>query len=166
MTTQTTPAAQPAYTAVRYVNEGAPCKARVGDKIIAELDGQLFTPAFEVLLVRKDHIIVRETGKKGAAKLQMPLTWDKNGAKLDVSTMPMHLYLKGEVTGLPVATDTPKKAGPKRDLTGAPTKISMCREIYAANMDKSKEEIIALFVKDAKCTPLGANTYYLTCKKG
>jgi len=41
-----------------------------------------------------------------------------------------------------------------------PNKITKCREIYAKNKEKSREELVELFVSEGDCTPTGALTYY------
>lgn len=58
-----------------------------------------------------------------------------------------------------------KPARVKVALEGGVTKIQRCRELYAANIQLDKPAMIDLFVREAGCTPMGANTYYITCRK-
>ncbi len=46
------------------------------------------------------------------------------------------------------------------------TKLERARAIYKANADKSRKEIIQLFVTELNMTPAGASTYHAQCKKG
>lgn len=114
---------------------------------------QIFTFG-KVLLLRDDYCIVRVVATN--KKVNMPLVYP---AVIDGVTYHADI----EDAAAPVESDKPKRTGPKRGE--GPTKMDLCKEIFAANKDKPKAEVIALFVSEAKCTPAGANTYYLTCKK-
>jgi hypothetical protein len=45
------------------------------------------------------------------------------------------------------------------------TKLERAHAIYKANADKSRKEIIQLFVTELNMTPAGASTYHAQCKK-
>lgn len=116
----------------------------------------------EVLMVRKNEIIARWiTGERKGVKVVLPFG-KMSGFGPMVGMSQYHLYTKAAVTP---ASDAPAP-GVKRVKADGPTKIELCRAIYARNPALPKEEMKALFVSEAKCTPAGANTYYLTCKKG
>lgn len=155
---------EPIIAKATELAHGATVLARAGDRIYAELEGQIFTPSFDVLLVRKDHIIVRERDNKDARKLQLPLAWGKDGhVQPTLSEHPLHLYaVVGDTPTLALAKA--KKAGPRRGE--GPTKMDRCREIFKANPTADKATLIKMFVEEAKCTPAGANTYHNTLKKG
>lgn len=59
---------------------------------------------------------------------------------------------------IPAPDELPKKV--------KPSKMQMCKQLYAANGHLSRSKIIELFVNQAGCTPAGANTYYHTISKG
>lgn len=50
----------------------------------------------------------------------------------------------------------------KPSTTGS--KLDRCIELYTANKELSRSELIKMFVSIAQCTPAGASTYYNTCK--
>jgi hypothetical protein len=135
-------------------------EAQTGDNIRHEAAGIL--EVLEVLLVRKDHIIARALGVKEARKIELPKTWRPEGHSVSESNK-YELYRKKGSIVVP-AEEKVKRAGPKRPE--GKTKISHCREIYAEHKALPKEDVIKMFVELANCTPVGANTYYITCSKG
>lgn len=56
-----------------------------------------------------------------------------------------------------------KAEQPKVGQSG--TKLERAKELYKANAEKSRKEIIELFVKELNMTPAGASTYHAQCKK-
>lgn len=59
-----------------------------------------------------------------------------------------------------VAAKPEVEAAPK-----VPSKLSICRTIFAANPTLTRKDMIAKFVSEAGATEKGAATYYATCKK-
>lgn len=55
-----------------------------------------------------------------------------------------------------------KAEQPKVGQSG--TKLERAKELYKANAEKSRKEIIELFVKELNMTPAGASTYHAQCK--
>ena len=47
----------------------------------------------------------------------------------------------------------------------SPSKLSVCKEIFAASTGQSRKDIIAKFISEAGCSTAGAATYYAICKK-
>lgn len=126
---------------------------RTGLNIVAQgNDAQMFICG-KILLLRKDHCVVLiSAGPKAGTKVQMPLTFP---ATVDGATY--HVDMP-EVSAAPVA---------KKRVKAAPgeTKIDKCKVIFAAHRDAPKADVIKMFVEEVGCTPAGANTYFLTCKK-
>lgn len=117
---------------------------------------------YEILLVRKNHIIAKIVGahKAGAVpvKLELPQVFPVQGHV--VGTGLFKLYTNEPVSE---AKAKAKKAGPKRE---GPTKMSKCRDYVKANPNGTKADYMAAFqAPDIGCTKMGANTYYLTLKK-
>lgn len=117
---------------------------------------------YEILLVRKDHIIAKVVGphKAGSVpvKLELPQVFPVQGHTVDAGVF--KLYTKGQATE---AKAKVKKAGPKRE---GPTKMSKCRDYVKANPNGTKADYMVAFqAPDIGCTKMGANTYYLTLKK-
>lgn len=107
-----------------------------------------------VLLMRDDHCIVRviATQKKSTMPRVYPAVID--GVTYVIDAEP--------VEAAPVDTDKAKRV----KAEGGKTKIAHCRELFAQHKaDLTKEAMIELFMSEANCTKMGANTYYLTCKK-
>lgn len=50
--------------------------------------------------------------------------------------------------------------------TVKPSKMQMCKQLYAANGHLSRSKMLELFINQAGCTPAGANTYYHTITNG
>lgn len=112
----------------------------------------------KILLLRKEHcIVLAAAGPRAGKKVELPLEFP---ATIDGVT-----YVVDIPAAAPVETAEPAKAKRGR-AAGGETKLSKCKAIYAANATLDKAAVIKLFVEQAGCTPAGANTYYLTCKKG
>lgn len=45
------------------------------------------------------------------------------------------------------------------------SKMTVCKRLFQQHINKTRAEMIALFMKDAGCTKAGASTYYQNCKK-
>jgi hypothetical protein len=118
---------------------------------------QLFTFG-QILLLRKDHCIVLvKAGPKAGKKIEMPLVYP---AVLDGVTY--HVDVPDEAK---VDDDKPARA-PRVKAADGETKIAKCKRIFADNPTLDKDAMIAKFVAEAGCTPAGAVTYYITCRKG
>lgn len=144
-----------------------PVEARTGDSI-AKMASDQVVLVYEVIMVRKDHVLARVIGPHKAGtpvKMQMPLNW--TGAGNVVFDAPYALYTKkgAEPAGSKGKGKAVKKGGGPKPKDGGVTKIAKCREIFKANPNLSKVDMCALFIKDAECTTMGANTYYLTVSK-
>lgn len=140
-------------------------KARVGDRmIVMAITGDL--DVVEVILTRKNHVVARcltSDHLEQGSKYQMPIEfmgmWP---APLPYGTAtlfrtPEHA---GEDDGVAQA------AAPKRTRPApGESKLDKCKAIFAANREADKTTVVKMFVEQAGCTPAGANTYYLTCKK-
>lgn len=117
---------------------------------------------YEIILVRSDHIIVRAIGARRSTvpfKVQLPLVWSPEGHIVDGAKFK---FLKKEGAAAEEPKAKAKKAGPKRE---GPTKLDTCREIWKANPNLTRTDMIAKFMSDGQCTKMGANTYYLLIKK-
>lgn len=146
---------------VPYAGE-QPAIAGSADKLISYDTNTGAEYVYEIIMVRKDHVVARIVGKHKVGtvvKMQLPNSWPVQGVMIDSSVF--KLYQKPGTA--PVAGKA-KKAGPKRG--DGPTKMDKCRAIVKANPNLAKVEMIAKFVGEAGCTPMGANTYYLTIMKG
>lgn len=121
-------------------------------------EGQFFVFGKITLLKKKDCIVAVSAGPKTGTKVRLPLTF------------PCTVDGVEYVADIPVAgVDAPEpavKAKRQRAEPGQPTKIEKCRALFAANPGIDKPAMIKLFVEQAGCTPQGANTYFITCKKG
>lgn len=131
---------------------------RSGLNILTEGDtpNQLFTFGKIVLLRKKHCIVLVSVGPQAGKKIDMPLVYP---AQIEGTTY--HVDVPQEIEDTSPAE--PKRV--KTSLEGGVTKIQRCRELYAANPQFTREQMIALFISEAKCTPQGAVTYFLTCKK-
>lgn len=142
-------------TGFKRVAITAPYELTTRNKVAMILSSACEFDVFTVLLVRKKTVIAAKKNAAGVTlmKIEIPKIVDE--------LAPTWVY-EPEVE----AAVKPKKAGPVRvALEGGVTKIQRCKELYAANVQMSREEMIALFIKEANCTPQGAVTYYITCKK-
>lgn len=109
-----------------------------------------------ILLVRKDHCVVLvSAGPNAGKKVQMPLTFP---ATIDGVTY---------CVNAPVASEQEAPVEKVKRVKAAPgeTKMDKCKVIFAAHRDAPKADVIKMFIEQAGCTPAGANTYFLTCKK-
>lgn len=109
----------------------------------------------KILLLRDDHCVVLvSAGPRAGKKINMPLQYP---AVIDGNTY--HVDIPD------VFEKAPAKARAPRHREGE-TKIDRCRALYKANAGASKDVMIKMFIEQVGCTPAGAVTYYLTCKKG
>jgi hypothetical protein len=132
------------------------------DKLVAVTDkGTTFV--VNILLTRRKVLICRKANDEHAKKFEMYFTvWDQQDGLPRIAN--------GYQWTLYVPVDAPAsdaKPVVKR-VNAAPgeTKIAKCRAIYAAHKDLDKEALLAKFVAEAGCTPAGAVTYLITCRKG
>lgn len=130
-------------------------KATTLDKL-SVMDATGDTEVWSIMHVRKKSLVIcKPNGRPAEIRTTLwtgwPVMWSGRQVQL--------LRPIGEQS-----VAAPPKARPPR-ATGE-TKIAKCRALYAANSTLSREEITALFVSEAGCTPAGAVTYFLTCQKG
>lgn len=111
---------------------------------------------FTVLLVRKTTVIAAVRDAKGVAIKKI---------ELDRTIVPVNSNYWIYEPEVAVDTAPTKEKRVKVALEGGITKIQRCRELFAANAQLDKAAMIDLFVREAQCTPMGANTYYITCRK-
>lgn len=118
------------------------------------------TEVWAILMVRKGSLVIRKQGTNQKAEFRTtkwsgwPVMWGNRQVQL--------LRPIGEVS-VPAAEKVKKV---KRAAPGGETKIAKCRALFAANPTLTREQIVALFISEAGCTPAGAVTYFLTCQKG
>lgn len=126
---------------------------RTGLDVMTHAEHQFFTFG-KILLLRKKTciVLVAATQKKVELPLTFPATIDGVTYVVDMPDAPTV-----------AATDKPKR---ERPAAGGETKIAMCKRIYVEMAGSDKAAIVARFVSEAKCTPAGANTYFITCAKG
>lgn len=128
---------------------------RTGLNVLTQGDfpTQLFTFG-KILLLRKNTCIVLVAATQ--KKVELPLTFP---ATIDGVTY---------VVDVPHEADKvlTQKVARVKPAAGGETKIAMCKRIYAEMAGSDKADIVARFVSEAKCTPAGANTYFITCAKG
>jgi hypothetical protein len=130
------------------------------DKFVFVRDGH--EKVITVLLARRKNLICRTEGLKDKFEL-MFTTWDQqDGLPMIHGGGQLQLWVPVDA---PAAEDKPARA-PRVKAAPGETKIAKCRAIYAAHKDLDKEALLAKFVAEAGCTPAGAVTYLITCKKG
>jgi hypothetical protein len=118
--------------------------------------GELFTFG-KILLLRKNHCIVLvSAGPLAGHKVNLELTFPcKQG--------------DGTIYHVDIPDDSPAVVAAVKIRTPrvpGETKIGRCRALYdELHLTVSREQMIERFVQIG-CTPAGAVTYYLTCKKG
>lgn len=116
---------------------------------------------YEILLAKKTAIIVRAIGARRAStpvKIELPLQWDPSGHQVEDAK---YKFFKKKDVVIGPKSGKVKKVGPKRE---GPTKLDLCRAIWKANPNATRADMKAKFVAEAKCTDMGANTYYLLIK--
>lgn len=116
-----------------------------------------------ILLTRRKSLICRADGQQTKFEL-MFTTWTQEDPRFPLlyNGCTYQLYVPVDATP---AADKPVRA-PRVKAAPGETKIAKCRAIFAANPTLDKDAMIAKFVADAGCTPAGAVTYYITCRKG
>lgn len=142
-------------TAVTVVRSDIGMIARVGE------DDQP-VQMYEILLAKKNGLIVRAVGPRRSTtpvKIDLPIQWDAAGHEVD--GVKYKFMLKSGVEIAPKSGKI-KRVGKKGE---GPTKLDLCRQIWKDNPNLPRKDMTAKFVSDAKCTPQGANTYYLSVQK-
>jgi len=130
---------------------------KTGLQVLTHDRGQFFTFGQVTLLKKSDLIVLVSAGEQAGKKVRLPLTFPctVDGVEYVVDAPE------------PVAAEDvkPKKAGPKRGE--GPTKLDKCKAIFAEYKGKDflKSTVVQRFIDEAACTPAGANTYFLLCKK-
>lgn len=143
---------------VQFPDALASVQAATGDRIKMLEPTKLGGDIAEVIMVRKQGIVARSL-LNPKIKYDLPLNYCVSGSIHNDK----HLFLYRSPKNIVIKT--PSKTRQKR-VKGGITKIQRCRELYAANPSLDKAAMLELFQREAGCTPLGANTYYLLCKKG
>lgn len=135
--------------------ENLPYELTTKNKVAMILDSRGEFDVFTVLLVRKKTVVAAVRDAKGVTIKKIEI------GKIVASGDNTWVYEPE------VAADTAptKEKRVKVALEGGITKIQRCRELFAANAQLDKAAMIDLFVREAQCTPMGANTYYITCRK-
>lgn len=129
---------------------------KTGIDVMTLVENQLFTFGKIVLLKKKDCIVLVSTGEQAGKKVRLPLEFP-----CTVDGVEYVADIPEEVVAAPA--DAPKK----EKVAAGETKIAKCRAIFAEDgINKTKSEVILRFINEVGCTPAGANTYYLTCRKG
>ena len=154
---------------------------KTNDRLMEKRTGEAEERLLTVLLVRNDHVIAQYlTGVKTGSKrvIKFPAF---AGTPPVINDVQFTVYMpEGLKSTAPIAAteqaDSAVAAGEeaiaaeplvaKKKRGEGPTKMSKCREIYAANPGLNKVDMKALFVSEAGCTIMGANTYLLTIMKG
>ena len=111
---------------------------------------------------------VVECGAKVHKKIQQGYTYTHNGCGRNSKLVAIGQVVMNNITKLPVsvAPRTVPAPAPKVNVGGG-SKLDRCKSLYALHGAlKTRKEMIDLFVSLCDCTPLGASTYYATCKKG
>lgn len=108
----------------------------------------------KILLLRKDSciVLVAATNKKVNLPLTFPAVVDGVTYHVDIPVTEVN-------------ASAPVKPAKVKPVDGE-TKIAICKRIYCEMVGSDKAAIVARFVEEAKCTPAGANTYFITCRKG
>lgn len=117
--------------------------------------------AYEILLAKKDSIVVRVKGAHRSSmpkKIDLPIQWDPTGHEVDGVK---YQFLKNPGVEIGPKSGKIKKLGKRAE---GPSKLDVCREIWKTNPNVTRQDMIGKFVSDGKCTPAGANTYYLKIK--
>jgi hypothetical protein len=114
-----------------------------------------------ILLTRRKNLIVRVDGETSKFELMFTTWTQEDGLPMIHGGGQLFLWVPNDAP----AADAPVRA-PRAKAAPGETKIAKCRAIFAANKDLDKDAMIAKFVADAGCTPQGAVTYYITCRKG
>jgi hypothetical protein len=130
------------------------------DKFVFVKDGH--EKVVTVLLVRRKNLIVRVDGETSKFELMFTTWTQEDGLPMIHGGGQLSLWVP---TASAAGEAKPARA-PRVKAAPGETKIAKCRAIYAANKDLDKDAMIAKFVADAGCTPAGAVTYYITCRKG
>jgi hypothetical protein len=140
-------------------------EAKAGDRLVfMTMTGE--TDVLEVLLTRRKTVVARAlTGvsvMKEGEKYDMPKTFTGQWPVAEGCGQ-VSLFRK-PVADQP-STDQPQPTTRTKPASGE-TKIAKCRAIFAANSTLDKAAMCQKFIDEAGCTKMGANTYYLLCKKG
>lgn len=134
--------------------------ARVNDRVMTYVEYQMFGFGKVIMVKKNDCIVLCEAGPRSGEKLRLPLVFPEGGLVVGNDTF---VLAQTPTEEQPVKA---KRAPCQRAADGQPSKISVCRALYAANASFTREQMIELFIKEGKCTPAGAVTYVSMCKKG
>lgn len=130
-------------------------KALSGDRIVMLTAEGETSDVLEVLLVKKKVLTTRSLVSEDKVSVGV-MVFDADGVALEDGSKAV-LY---KSPTLP----KPAKKGSKK-VEGAPTKLSLCRQIFNDNLGADKAEVKKMFQEQANCTRMGANTYFLLISK-
>lgn len=130
-------------------------QALSGDRIVMLTAEGETSDVLTVMMVKKKVIntVSEVTGEKLSVAV---LTYDEGGIELSDGTKAV-LY---KSPTLP----KPSRKGSKKVL-GAPTKLSICQNIFLEDPTAAKADVCKRYQAEANCTRQGANTYYLLISK-
>lgn len=130
-------------------------QALSGDRIVMMTAQGEASDVLQVVLVKKKvlNTISEVTGEKHSIAV---LNYDEGGVELTDGS-------KAVLFKSPTLPK-PAKKGSKKVL-GAPTKLSICGNIFLENPEAEKGTVCKRFQEEANCTRQGANTYYLLLAK-
>lgn len=131
------------------------------DKFLFVVDGR--ERVVDILLTRRNSLVCRAEGAVAKFELMFTVWTQEDGMPLIHNGGQLYLWVPRPVPA-PVAIE--RRKAPRPPLACGESKIAKCRAIYAEAPTLDKVAMIKRFVDEAGCTPLGAVTYYLTCKKG
>lgn len=130
-------------------------QALSGDRIVMMTAQGEASDVLQVVMVKKKvlNTVSEVTGEKMSIAV---MTFDDGGVELtDGSKAVLFKSLTGPI---------PSRKGSKKVL-GAPTKLSICGNIFLQNPEAEKSTVCKRFQAEANCTRQGANTYYLLLAK-
>lgn len=130
-------------------------QALSGDRIVMMTAQGEASDVLQVVLVKKKvlNTVSEVTGEKQSIAV---LNYDEGGVELTDGS-------KAVLFKSPTLPK-PAKKGSKKVL-GAPTKLSICGNIFLENPEAEKGIVCKRFQEEANCTRQGANTYYLLLAK-
>lgn len=143
-----------------YTNPEAAYKLAANDsnRLIEHtiVDGVETTRELKIMQVRSKSTVVAPVA--GGDKFTLPFT-ALTGLGIENEGKKYTVVVTDEQLVAPAAK---AKRGPKRE---GETKLDKCRRLFNENRGKPKKDVVDLFISQAACTPMGANTYYLLINK-
>jgi hypothetical protein len=152
-------------TVTSWVKPVGEALAQPGDRIAEDKHSEDQHNVYEVLLVRNHKVVARaltDQGVEKGAKYLLPKTYHELHGATDLGGSAQLVLFRDPVK---LAKQQKKTTAERTRAAPGESKIDKCKAIFAANRDAPKADLIKRFVEEVGCTPAGANTYYLTCKK-